>query len=225
MMEILKVAETALFSAVVLFILVKIMGHKEVAQLDLFDYINGITIGSIAAELATELESPMKPFVAMLVYGGVAISLSFVTGRFPRMRKYVNGSPTILMDNGKLYRKNMKKSKVDLSEFLMMCRQQGYFNLEDVQTAVFEYNGRLSILPVSNKRPANPADMNMNPKQEHFSAEVILDGRIMGENLKRMGKDEKWLEDQFHAQGIQNAGEIFLGLCDDEQKLTFYKCD
>lgn len=218
-----KVIGTALFSEMVLFILVKIIGHKEVAQLDLFDYINGITIGSIAAELATELEEPWKPLTAMVVYGCAAVSLSFITSKFPRMRKYINGSPTILMDDGKLYRKNMKKAKIDLSEFLVMCRQQGYFNLGDIQTAVFEYNGKLTILPHSNKRPVNPGDMNLNPQQEHMSAEVIIDGRILGENLRRMGKDESWLNEQLHNQGFQSPEEIFLGVCDDKQTLSFYR--
>ena len=225
MTEIIKVVETALFSAVTLFILVKIMGQKEVGQLDLFDYINGITIGSIAAELATELEEPLKPFTAMIVYGGVAVFLSFITSKFPKTRKYINGSPTILMDNGKLFRKNMKKARIDLSEFLVMCRQQGYFDLGDIQTAVFEYNGKLTILPVSSKRPANPADMNLKPKQEFLGTEVIMDGRIMGENLRRMGKDENWLKEQLKNQGFQEPGEIFFGVCDDQQKLAFYKYD
>ena len=101
-MEMLQVILTALLSAAALFLITKIMGHKEVAQLDFFDYITGITIGSIAAELATELEKPGKPLVAMLVYGGVSLGLDMITSKFPRTRKYINGTPTILMDKGKL---------------------------------------------------------------------------------------------------------------------------
>ena len=87
------------------------------AQLDFFDYITGITIGSIAAEMATELEEPWKPLLAMVIYGAVTLLLSIATNKFPRMRKYLNGTPTILMDNGKLYRENLKKAKLALSEF------------------------------------------------------------------------------------------------------------
>lgn len=129
-MDILKVVLTALLSAVVLFIAAKIMGHKQVAQLDFFDYITGITIGSIAAELATELEQPWKPLIAVIVYGLISLVLSIITNKAPRLRKYINGTPTILMNNGTLYRGNMKKAKLDLSEFMMLCRQQGYFNLK-----------------------------------------------------------------------------------------------
>lgn len=221
-MEILKVVLTSLLSVVTLFVIAKIMGHKQISQLDFFDYITGITIGSVAAELATELEQPWKPLVAMVIYGAVAWGLSVLTGRMPKIRKYVNGTPTIIMSNGKLYRENMKKAKLDLSEFMVMCRQEGYFDLNDIQTAVFEYNGRLTVLPVSTKRPIHPEDMELTPKPAHISTEVIMDGRIMGENLKRMGLDSNWLEKELKKQGYHNAREIFLGLSDENQKLTLF---
>ena len=141
-MEIIKVILTSVLSAAALFFIAKIMGHKQMSQLDFFDYITGITIGSIAAELATEIEEPLKPFVAMIVYGAITFILSVATRKMSRIRKFVNGTPTIIMNNGKIYRKNLKKAKLDLSEFMVMCRQEGYFNLNDIQTAIFEYNGR-----------------------------------------------------------------------------------
>lgn len=221
-MDFIKLVMTSLLSIISLFILAKIMGHKQVAQLDFFDYINGITIGSIAAELATDLETPWESLVSMLIYGIIAVGLSLVTNKFPKLRKYVNGSPTILMNDGKIYRKNMKKAKLDLSEFLTMCREQGYFDLNDIQTAVFEYNGKLTILPNSASRPVTPADMKLKPKPEHINTEIIMDGRIMGENLKRMGLDLKWLEKQIKAQGYHDAKEIFLGLCDNNNQLSLF---
>lgn len=221
-MEIIKVLLTSLLSVGALFAIAKIMGHKQMSQLDFFDYISGITIGSIAAELATELEEPLKPLIAIAVYGAAAILLSKITSLFPKTRKYINGTPTILMNNGKLYRENMKKAKLDLSEFMVMCRQQGYFNLNDIQTAVFEFNGKLSILPVSKKRPANPEDLNLSPAPEHIQTEVVMDGRVLEENLKRMGLDDKWLQKQLTAQGYKNASEVFLALCAENKQLTVF---
>ena len=221
-MDILKVILTTLLSVAAIFITAKVMGHKQVGQLDFFDYITGITIGSIAAELATELEEPWKPLIAIIIYGIISVALSIITNKFPKTRKYINGTPTIIMDNGKLYRDNMKKAKLDLSEFMVMCRQAGYFNLNDIQTAVFEYNGRLSILPVSNKRPANPSDMNLAPPKETISTEVIMDGRILEENLKRLGLDITWLEKQLKTQGYHDEKEIYLGLCDNNNKLSLF---
>ena len=224
-MEICKVALTSLLSAGALFLIAKIMGHKQMAQLDFFDYITGITIGSIAAELATELEEPLKPLIAMGVYGGITFLLSVITSKFPGTRKYFNGTPTILMDNGKLYRSNLKKAKLDLSEFMVMCRQQGYFDLNDIQTAVFEFNGKLTILPVSNKRPVHPKDLELAPEPEYIQTEVIMDGRILGENLRRMGLDGQWLQKQLNAQGYSAAEEVFLGICDRSHRLTLFPPD
>ena len=221
-MEILKVLLTSLLSAGTLFVIAKMIGHKQMSQLDFFDYITGITIGSIAAELATELEDPLKPLIAMAVYGAVAMGLSLLTGKFPKSRKFINGTPTVILSDGKLYRQNMKKAKLELSEFMVMCRQQGYFNLSDIQTAVFEFNGQLSILPKSALRPATPQDMKLAVQEEFIQTELIMDGRCLGENLKRMGLDEKWLQKQLQAAGYNAPEEIFLGICDRQHKLTLF---
>lgn len=221
-MDILKITATSLCSVAALFIIAKIMGHKQVAQLDFFDYISGITIGSIGAELATDLESPWQSLVALAIYGGVSVLLSLLTHKFPRTRKFINGTPTVLMDNGKLFRDNFKKSKLDLSEFMLLCREQGYFDLNEIQTIVFEHNGKLSVLPKSENRPATPSDLNIVPKAAQIYTEVIMDGRVMGENLKRMGLNGKWLEKRLKEQGRKTAKEIFLAVCDNEKNLTLF---
>ena len=221
-MEFIKVILTSILSVVSLFVIAKIMGHKQMAQLDFFDYITGITIGSIAAELATELEAPWKPLVAMIIYGLVALGLTILAHKFPKTRKYVNGTPTIVMDNGKLYRENMKKAKLELSEFMVLCRQEGYFNINDIETAVFEYNGRITILPKSEKRPLTPEDMNITPVKAEICTEIIMDGRILHENLKRLGLDLTWLDKQLKKQKYDNAKEIYLGICDKNNNLTLF---
>ena len=221
-MDIVKLILTSFLSVVTLFIIAKIMGHRQVAQLDFFDYITGITIGSIAAELATELEKPWKPLIAMIIYGTVAIALNIITNKIPKLRKYINGSPTILLNNGKLYKKNMKKVKLDLSEFLMMCREQGYFDISNIQTAIFECNGKLTVLPLSTDRPVTPTDLNLTPEADSISIEVIMDGHIIDENLKRLGLDQNWLTKQLKEQNYHNSKEIFLGVCDNNKQLTLF---
>ena len=222
-MGFLKLILTSFFSALTLFIIAKILGHKQISQLDFFDYITGITIGSIAAEMATELEAPWKPFVAMIVYGLITFLLALITTKFPRTRKFINGTPTIIMNNGKIYRKNLKKAKIDLTEFMVLCRQEGYFNLNDIHTAIFEYNGRLTVLPKSAKRPVNPSDMDLAPQEDHIFTEVIMDGRILEGNLKRMGLNIEWLEKQLKKYGYKKANEIFLALCDEYNTLSIFK--
>ena len=221
-MELVKLILTSFLSAASLFIIAKVMGHKQMSQLDFFDYITGITIGSIAAELATELEKPWKPLVAMVVYGIITIILTLLTSKAPRLRKFINGTPTIIMNDGKIYRNNMKKAKIDLSEFMVLCRQQGFFNLDDIQTAVFEFNGRLTILPKATKRPVNPNDLNIIPSSETINTELIMDGRILHDNLKRMGLDINWLQKELKYQGYKNTKQIILAVCDNNNQLTVF---
>ena len=224
-MEFAKIVRSSPLSYAALFICAKVIGRKQISQLNFLDYITGITIGSIAAELATDLENMWKPLAAMGVYALLTWLLSLIGKRAARSRKFLDGTPTIIMQNGKLYRSNMKKAKLDLSEFMVMCREQGYFNLADIHTAVFEYNGKLTILPVSKKRPATPEDMKLSPQQETLSTEVIMDGRILEENLRRMGLNAAWLDKQLRTQGVHDAKAVFLGLCDAQNKLTLYKMD
>ena len=225
-MDMIKIALTALLSVAALFIVTKLMGHKQVAQLDFFDYVSGITIGSIGAELATELEDPVRPLIALVIYGVVSVLLNMLTRKIPWTRKFINGNPTILMNDGKLYRKNLKQAKLDLSEFMLLCREQGYFELEEIQTAVFEHNGKLSVMPKAENRAVTPTDLKIPVKAAHTAVEVIMDGHIMGENLSRVGRDENWLEKRLQENGYKNAEEIFLGIYrPDEDKLTLYPND
>ena len=225
-MEIFKIIAAALLSVVALFFITKIMGHKQVAQLDFFDYVCGITIGSIGAELATELETPEKPLIALGVYGLVSLLLNAAAHKLPRTRKYINGTPSILMNGGVLYRSNLKKAKLDLSEFMLLCREQGYFDLDEIQTAVFEHNGKLSILPRASNRPATPQDLKITAKATHLGAEIIMDGRVMGENLSRLGRDLLWLKERLRLQGYGDAKSIFLAVYRaEEDRLTVYKSE
>ena len=222
-MDIIKVILTALLSVIALFIIAKIMGHKQVSQLDFFDYVRGITIGSIGAELATELEEPWKPLISLAIYGIVSIVLRCLTSKFPKTRKFINGTPTILMNEGKLYRDNFKKAKLDLSEFMLLCREQGYFDLDELQTVIFEHNGKLSVLPKAANRPVTPDDMKITARATHVGDEIIMDGRIMGENLRRIGRDEEWLKSELKLQGYADAKEILLGIYHTrENKLSLF---
>lgn len=152
-MLIFKIILLSLGSIVILFILTKLMGNREMSQLSMFDYVVSITIGSIAAEMSTSLEDNfVEPAIAMIVYGLVATAISYFTCKSIKVRRVVSGRGKVLYDNGKLYRKNFIKSKLDLNEFLMQCRINGYFNLADIQTAILESNGRISFLPVSRQK-------------------------------------------------------------------------
>lgn len=223
-MDLIKVAVTSAASVVALFLLTKLMGNKQISQLSLFDYIIGISIGSIAAEFATELENPENTLVAMIVYALSAFGVSVVTGKSTHMRKIINGKPLILFDNGKLYRENFKKAKLDLSDFLTHCRSKGFFDLTQIQTAVFEYNGSISILPADEYRPLEPSDINIKPQQQKLPVNVIIDGKVNEENLKLAGKNSIWLDRELHNNGFHDAKEIYLGTVNTvDNTLLLYK--
>jgi uncharacterized membrane protein YcaP (DUF421 family) len=107
---------------------------------------------------------------------------------------------------------------------MLLCREQGYFDLDEIQTAIFEHNGKLSILPKAANRPATPEDLKITAKATHIGVEVIMDGRVMGENLSRVGRDVNWLTRQLKIQGCKDTKDIFLGIYrPEEDKLTLYK--
>ena len=106
-----------------------------------------------------------------------------------------------------------------------MCREQGYFDLASIQTAIFEYNGKLTILPTSTRRPATPQDFQLSPKQELLFAEIIMDGEIIEKNLKSIGFDINWLSKQLAQQGIRSPKDVSLGVCDRNQNVSFYMKD
>ena len=116
------------------------------------------------------------------------------------------------MNGGKLYRENLKKSKLDLSEFMLLCREAGYFDLEEIQTAIFEPNGKLSILPRPACRPASCEELKISPKVTHIGCELIMDGQILDENLNRIKKDDRWLKRRLSALGYKNPKEVFLAV-------------
>lgn len=180
MLDYINLLWQTLLSFIVLFILTKMIGYRQISQLSLFDYINGITIGSIAAEMATELESnPVFPLTAMVLYGIFTIIVSRLTAKSIKARRFITGEPMILLNNGLIYKKNLVKARMNLNEFLEECRISGYFSVSDLQTAILESNGKISFIPKADKKPLTPEDMNLSPEQEYLNANVILDGHIM----------------------------------------------
>ena len=220
--EIIHTIVLSIVSLAVLFLLTKLMGYRQMSQMSLFDYINGITIGSIAAELATNLEDYQRPLTAMIIYGLATVLLSLLTGKFICMRRFLNGEPLILLHHGTLYEQNLRKAKIDLNEFLEQCRVSGYFDVSQLQAVILEGNGRLSFLPKTKERPVTPSDLNLEPEDEDLTAALVLDGHIMEHNLHHSGKNEKWLTTQLCALGFPEVKDVLLATCDLNNKLTVF---
>lgn len=216
-MEYFNVFYQSLFSIIALLILTKLLGYRQVSQFSMFDYINGITIGSIAAEMAIDLEGNfLKPLLAMVVYAAFVILLSKISQKSIPLRRLINGKAIMLYQDGQIYNENLRKAKMDVDEFLVECRVNGYFDLSQIESAVLEPNGKISFLPVTEDRPATPKDLGIKPAQEEIFANIIIDGHIMKENLKHVGRDQNWLNQQLDGQNIKKPEDVFLAICDKQ---------
>ena len=214
---------TAPISLLVLFILSKLIGNKQMANLNLFDYINGITIGSIAAEMATNgFDSFFECLIALIIYAAVVILLSYLSQKSIALRRFFTGKTIVLYDKGKIYKKNLMTAKIDMNEFLSMLRNKGYFCLEDIETAYLEQNGQLSVLVKSNKSPVTPFDMKIRVNRTRSEVVVISDGKVFEKNLKSTGNNTDWLNRQLKIKG-QKQKDIFLAVCDGDNNLKIYE--
>lgn len=222
-MEILHIVVASLGSLIALFFLTRIMGNRQVSQLSTFDYINGITIGSIAAEFATSLENDfVKPLVAMIVYALATLAIAYFTCKSIRMRRFFNGRPLILYKHGKLYAHNLLRAKLDLNEFLGECRIGGWFDLSELESVVLETNGKMSFLPMAGAHPLTGDDLGIKLPTRQLCINVVIDGKIMPENLKDSGRDEKWLSAQLHALGMPKLENVFLASIDTQGRLEAF---
>lgn len=223
-MDILKICGTATASVIVLFLLTKLMGQKQISQLSLFDYINGITIGSIAAEMATALEQDFwLPLTAMVIYTLFSLLISVLERKSIKLNKFFVGNPNILLENGVLYEKNLRRAHLSVTEFLSQCRIGGFFNLADLQCAILEPNGSISFLPKGDMRPVTPADMQLAAAPSTLLPNVIVDGKILCANLRALGLNEVWLLNRLQEQSIPSAADVFLATVDAEKQLSVYK--
>lgn len=220
----LKIILLSVTSYAFLFFLTKIMGNRQMSQLSMFDYIVGISIGSIAAEMATSLdENYMEPLIAMVIYAALSVLLAFLSGKSVRVNEFLEGEPLVLLEDGVLYRHNFVKAKLDLYEFQMKCRVSGFFNLSDLHTIILEPNGKLSFIPKSAMRRIIASDLNLTPEQEQLVCNIIVDGVLLEENLRDAGMNEIWLKEQLGAQQIASIKEVFLATCDRDGNLSIYK--
>ena len=213
---------TTLLSIGVLFLLTKLMGFKQVSQITMFDYVVGITIGSVAAELAIHPEEFVPPLTALVIYGVTAVVISLVTDKSLKARSVVSGKPLILLEDGIIYRDNLKKARLELSEFLTYCRIGGWFDLNQLQTAVLEHNGVVSFLPKESARPATPGDLSLSPEQSQLQIPFVMDGKLLPENVQRAGKEASWVIQTLQRQGHTNLEEVLLALWDGGEKLTVF---
>lgn len=221
-LEFLYVVILSIVSALTLFILTKLIGYRQISELSFFDYVVGITIGSVAAEMATNIDIEWyKGITAMVIYSVIAIIFTKLTQKSAKARKLVTGTPIILMENSVIDRDAMKKAKIDINDLLVSARTNGYFDLSEIDYAIMEPTGKISFMPIPAKRQLNPQDFNFTPEREGLCVNVILDGHIMDNNLKYAGITKKELDKMLANRG-QKPENIFLATINLKKQLTIF---
>lgn len=222
-MEFLQIILLSAVSFAVLFILTKLMGYRTISELSFFDYVIGISIGSIAAEMATNVDLEWyKGITAMVIYAMFSIVFEFIQQKSSSFRKFISGKPIIIVEKGKIIKKNMKKARIELDDLISFARAAGYFNISDIDYAVMENTGKISFLPVPLKRPLNPKDFNFAPEAEGIPTNVIMDGEIMESELPRANITKKDLIRRVRQQN-KDVKDVFLGIVDSNGVLTLFE--
>lgn len=195
----------ALISLFTLFIITKILGKKQISEMSMFDYVIGISIGNFAAEMTINLESPeINGIFAVIVFGLIAYTVSFITIHSITLRRFFIGTPTIIMQDGKFIKNNMKKVHVDVNDLLEEARIKGYFDINEINYAVMEANGEMSFLPKVKYKNITVGDMNIDLSETTIVGNIIVDGKILESNLKLFNKSKKWLLNKINNYNIKD---------------------
>ena len=195
----------------VLLVLARIMGKKQVSQLTFFHYITGITIGSTAAEIASLKETPfVDGLISLIWWTMLTVVMSYISLKFPKFRVWLDDKPTILIKDGILSQKALKKARLNMDDFQMLLREQSIFSLQDIYYAILETNGQLSVI----KKPANQNATKVDVKADttpykYVPTEIIFNGDVIHKNLEDLSLDEDWLMRKLRKQHVQSPKEVY----------------
>ena len=224
MSDFLNICFRTILVLVILFFITKMMGKKQISELNFFDYVVGITIGSIAADISLDIEKNMIAGIAALfIYGFISYIISFVSIKSILARRFFIGVPTVLVEKGKIIESGLKKSKIDVNDLLMVARENGYFNLDEIDYALMEVNGNISFLPKEKEKPVTKKDMKIKCSNEGLTVNAIIDSKYMVNNMKAINKDKEWLDHELKVNGYDNYDNILLATIDNNYKVTIYE--
>lgn len=214
-----------IISLIFLFFVIKILGKKQVSQLNIFDYVIGISLGNLAAEMTINSDiSIINGFIAMTIYGLCSLFVSFITTKSIIARRFISGVPVVLMENGKISKEQLKKVKLDINDLMQDAREDGIFDLSEVSYAIMEVSGKVTFLKKTEYEQPTRKDLKIKEKEKGLTANLIIDGNIMEENLKVFGKDEKWLMKKIKEKGYK-LDDVFLLICNGNDEVTIYTKD
>lgn len=195
------------FSTLLLF--TRVLGKQQVGELSAFEYVAGITIGSIASSLSIDLATkPLPQFIGLGTWVILVFGLQYLSLKYRWFSKVVDDQATIVIQNGKVLEHNLNKVRLRYDDLMSALRVKNVFDISQVEFALFEPNGQMSVLKKPQYEPVTPQDLNVVPSINGLMTEVILDGEIIEENLKNKNKTKDWLKQQLQAQGIKDLKEV-----------------
>lgn len=229
MEKLYTVVVNSVVSFVFLFIVSKLLGKKQIAQLEFIDYAVGISLGSIASEWATEVEQPFYHYlVSMTIYFVLALGVALIGRKNRFFKKLFKGKPVTLVYEGKIRYDGLVKSKIDVNDLLSMLREKGFFDIGDVAYAVFETSGQLSVLPKGEQKPVVIEDVDKRKvKRAALTNVLIADGVVSYSGLNELEKDEKWLFKKLRVKNDEDLKNIILATYDEtnDKVVAHYKIE
>lgn len=222
--EAFKIIPRSVASLIVLFLITKLMGKKQVSELSLFDYVIGISIGNYTAEMVMNFDYQyINGIIAILTFGIISYLVSILTMKSMSLRRFLIGVPTIIIDEGKISLEALKKAKLDINDFLEQCRGEGYFDVSEISSAILEANGKISILPKRDYQVPTLKDLKIKANKEYLSVNIIIDGNLMENNLKNSNKNKAWLDKELEKQGYNGYENILLATITNDSLNIFDK--
>lgn len=191
-------------------LLARLMGRKLISQMTFFDFVVGVSMGSLVANaMISTSASSLISTVALIIISLTTIGIDYFNLKSFNVRKIIDSEPVTLVKNGTIVDENMKNTRMTVSELMMKMREKNAFNLADVEFAIMEMDGQLSVLPKADKKPLTPSQMNIKATSEGLMKDVIIDGNLMEENLISTGLDKGWINAELKKQNIQDISEVF----------------
>ncbi|WP_458464410.1 DUF421 domain-containing protein [Paenibacillus sp.] len=208
----------SIITFITLIIYTRVLGKQQMGNLTYFDYINGITIGSIAGTFATELSSKAWiHFVALTIFTVITIIFQFVTMKSRTLSKLMDSDPTLVIQDGKILEQNLHKMRVKFDELTVMLRQKDVFDITTINYAIMEPDGSLSVVLKPENQPVTAKDMHMHPPKRKLMTELIIDGVLIKQNLEERNKDIHWLTEQLKKQKVTIQDIAFAAILPNDK--------
>ncbi len=209
--EAISIIPRSLVSLTVLFIVTKIIGKKQVSELSLFDYVIGISIGNFTAEMVMDIEGQfINGILAMITFGVFAYLVSIISMKNITFRRFIIGVPSLIIEDGKILIEAMRRTKIDINDLLEQTRNAGYFDINEIAYAIMEANGKMSFLPKDKNKPLTKKDMQIKEEKAYLTANIIIDGKLMKNNIKNTDKSLDWVIHDLKVKGYDTYEDILL---------------